>query len=119
MAGKAEVFRLEPFSFDPLERSRLADLPPITPRFVLPTLDDVAGSPDRLLAGLKRKTRSRTPGTETKSLKGKEKELEVGPVYAEEIDREIEEDFWLNVMDREPGPSTPRLVKVCLQMPQA
>ena len=118
MTSKTEVFRLESFSFNPLERSRLADLPPITPRFVLPTLDDVAGSPDRLLAGLRGKTRSRTPDTESKNLKGKEKELEVGTVYAEEVDREIEEDFWLNVMDREPGPSKPRLVKVCLQMPQ-
>ena len=116
--SKGEVFRLEPFRFDPSERSLLADLPPITPRFVLPTLDDVAGSPDRLLAGLRGKTRSRTPDTESKNLKGKEKELEVGPVYAEQVDREIEEDFWLNVMDREPGPSKPRLVKVCPQMPQ-
>lgn len=118
MTSKAEVFRLEPFSFDPLERSRLADLPPITPRFVLPTLDKVAGSPDRLLAGLRGNTRSRSPDTETRSLKGKEKELEAGPVYAEEIDREIDEDLWLNVMDREPGPSKPRLVKVNPQMPQ-
>jgi hypothetical protein len=114
MKSKSEVFRLEPFSFDFLERSHLATLPPITPRFVLPRLDDVAGSPDRLLAGLRGGYKTKVPDDGAQTLKGKEKEVDFGPVHAEAVDEGMEDDFWLNVMDREPGPSKPRLVKVSI-----
>jgi hypothetical protein len=108
------VFGLEPFNFDSLDRSCLATLPPITPRFVLPRLDDVAGSPDRLLAGLRGRYKAKVSDDGVQSVKGKEKEVDAGPVLAEAVGEGIEEDFWLNVMDREPGPSKPRWVKVSI-----
>jgi hypothetical protein len=114
MGSKSEVFRLEPFSFDSLERSHLATLPPITPRFVLPRLDDIAGSPDRLLAGLRGGYKAKVSDDGVQSVKGKEKEVDLGPALAEAVDEGIKEDFWLNVMDREPGPSKPRLVKASI-----
>jgi hypothetical protein len=112
MTSKAEVFKLEPFHFEPLDPSRMTNLPIITPRFSLPLLEDGNAS-DRLLAGL----RGGRPGNpvnldETKG-KGKEKEVMIEERHEDEGIPIDEGDFWLNVVDSEPGPSKPRLSKVC------
>jgi hypothetical protein len=110
MTSRAEVFRLDPFSFDPLERAHLDDLPPITPRFSLPSLNDGHAS-DRLLAGLRGGIGSLGRKEDQSSGKGKAKEESVAtPSLAEETSDQA--DFWLNVVDSEPGPSKPRLHRV-------
>jgi hypothetical protein len=110
MGSKAEVFRLEAYSFEPSKRSQVADLAPITPRFSLPPLED-GNTSDRLLAGLrggwavKPRTRSHS------SLKGKEREEIEEDVLPEDVTTQDEGDFWLNVAQSEAGPSKPRLNK--------
>lgn len=113
MTSKAEVFRLENYHFETFDASGLATLPIITPRFSLPLLEDGSAS-DRLLAGLRGSRPLRTPSVEHVKEKGKEKEV-IAEEHHEDGRPPIDEgDFWLNVVDSEPGPSKPRLSKVCL-----
>ena len=112
MTSKAEVFRLEPFHTESFNPSRMTSLPVITPRFSLPLLEDGNAS-DRLLAGL----RGGRPGrpVNVDESKGKGKEMIVQDCHEDERVSIDEGDFWLNVVDSEPGPSKPRLSKVCDQ----
>jgi hypothetical protein len=114
MTSKAEVFRLEPFHFESLDTSRMASLPVITPRFSLPLLEDGNAS-DRLLAGLRGGRPGRAVNVHESNGKGKEKEVIAEEGIADERIPIDEGDFWLNVVDSEPGPSKPRLSKVCSQ----
>jgi len=113
MTSKAEVFRLEPFHFGSFDTSGLASLPIITPRFSLPLLEDGNAS-DRLLAGLRGSRLRRTPSVEHVEEKGKEKEVIAVEHHEAERPPIDEGDFWLNVVDSQPGPSRPRLSKVCV-----
>jgi len=112
MTSKPDVFRLETFHFGSFDTSGLASLPIITPRFSLPLLEDGNAS-DRLLAGLWGSRPRRSPSVEHVKEKGKEKEV-IAEEHQEDERPPIDEgDFWLNVVDSEPGPSKPRLSKVC------
>ena len=115
MASKAEVFRLEPFHSKAFEASRMTSLPIITPRFSLPLLGDGNAS-DRLLAGLRGGRPGRPVNQDEVKGKGKEKEMIVEERHEDEGIPVDEGDFWLNVVDSEPGPSRPRLSKVRLQL---
>lgn len=111
MMGISEVFRLEPFKADPLDRTNLGHLPPITPRFSLPSLEDGNGA-DRLLAGL-RGSLERPPRNGAQiSSKGKEREDPKEELLAINELLTDEGAFWLNVAQGEPGPSQSRLNKV-------
>jgi hypothetical protein len=112
MASKAEVFRLEPFHLEPLEPSRMTNLPIITPRFSLPLLEDGNAS-DRLLAGLRGGRPGRPVNVDESKGKRKEKEVMIEERHEDKGLPIDEGDFWLNVVDSEPGPSKPRLSKVC------
>jgi hypothetical protein len=112
MASKAEVFRLERFHFEPLDPSRMSALPVITPRFSLPLLEDRNAS-DRLLAGLRGGRPGRPLNLDESKGKGKETEVMIEGRHEDEGIPIDEGDFWLNVVDSEPGPSKPRLSKVC------
>jgi len=112
MTSKAEVFRLEPFHSKAFEASRMTTLPIITPRFSLPLLEDGNAS-DRLLAGLRGGRPGRPVNVDETKGKGKEKEVIVEEGLADEGIPIDEGDFWLNVVDSEPGPSKPRFSKVC------
>jgi hypothetical protein len=112
MTSRAEVFRLEPFYLEPLEPSRMTSLPIITPRFSLPLLEDGNAS-DRLLAGLRGGRPGKPVNLGQSNGKGKEKEMVVQECHEDERILIDEGDFWLNIVDSEPGPSKPRLSKVC------
>jgi hypothetical protein len=112
MTSKAEVFRLEPFHFESLDPSRMTSLPVIAPRFSLPLLEDGNAS-DRLLAGLRGGRPGRPVNVDESEGKGKEKEVMIEERHEGEGIPIDEGDFWLNVVDSEPGPSKPRLSKVC------
>ena len=115
MTSKAEVFRLEPFHSKAFEPSRMTSLPIITPRFSLPLLEDGNAS-DRLLAGLRGGRPGRPVDVDESKGKGKEKELSVEERHEDNGIPIDDGDFWLNVVDSEPGPSKPRLNKVRPQL---
>jgi hypothetical protein len=112
MTSKAEVFRLEPFHFESLDPSRMTSLPVIAPRFSLPLLEDGNAS-DRLLAGLRGGRPGRPVNVDESEGKGKEKEVMIEEPHEGDGLPIDEGDFWLNVVDSEPGPSKLRLSKVC------
>ena len=90
----------------------MTSLPVITPRFSLPLLEDGNAS-DRLLAGLRGGRAGKPVNLDESTGKGKEKEMIVQELHEDEGMPINEGDFWLNVVDSEPGPSKPRLSKVC------
>ena len=92
----------------------MTSLPVITPRFSLPLLEDGNAS-DRLLAGLRGGRPGKPVDLDQLNGKGKEKEMIVQECHEDERVSIDEGDFWLNVVDSEPGPSKPRLSKVCDQ----
>jgi hypothetical protein len=90
-------------------------LPIITPRFSLPLLEDGNAS-DRLLAGLRGGRPVRPVNVDESKGKGKEKEVMIEERHEDEGLPIDEGDFWLNVVDSEPGPSKPRLSRVRSQL---
>jgi hypothetical protein len=68
---------------------------------------------DRLLAGLRGGRPGKPVNVHESEGKGKEKEVVAEEGIADEGIPVDEGDFWLNVVDSEPGPSKPRLSKVC------
>jgi hypothetical protein len=115
MTSRAEVFRLEPFHFESLDPSRMTSLPVIAPRFSLPLLEDGNAS-DRLLAGLRGGRPGRPVNVDESEGKGKEKEVMIEEPHEDEGLPIDEGDFWLNVVDSEPGPSKLRLSRVRPQL---
>jgi hypothetical protein len=93
----------------------MTSLPMITPRFSLPLLEDGNAS-DRLLAGVRGGRPGKPVNVDETKGKGKEKKVVIEERHEDEGIPMDEGDFWLNVVDSEPGPSKPRLSKVCPQL---
>ena len=115
MTSKGEVFRLEPFHLESLDPSRMTNLPIITLRFSLPLLEDGNAS-DRLLAGLRGGRPGKPVNIDESKGKGKEKEVMIEERHEDEGIPIDEGDFWLNVVESEPGPSKPRSSRVRPQL---
>lgn len=93
----------------------MTSLPVIAPRFSLPLLEDGNAS-DRLLAGLRGGRPGKPVNVDETKRKGKKKEVMIEERHQDEGLPIDEGDFWLNVVDSEPGPSKPRLSRVRPQL---